>query len=193
MRKTVTGLLTVILVGVFAAVVFASVDSSSGTPAGTTSEDQTTTTGTGTTTSEDQTTTTGTGTTTSEDQTTTTGTGTTTTEDRAKRHEDRGARREDRRNDRRDDRAHQAGEDISGSCDEAEHANDPRCTGAPGKAEDHHQVEARDDHGADDGAVDDHSGPGRGGDDGADDHSGSGQGGAGDDDSSGHGGGGSDD
>ena len=27
-------------------------------------------------------------------------------------------------------RAHEAGEDLSGPCDEAEHANDPRCAGA---------------------------------------------------------------
>lgn len=27
-------------------------------------------------------------------------------------------------------RANEAGEDLSGPCDEAEHANDPRCTGA---------------------------------------------------------------
>ena len=27
-------------------------------------------------------------------------------------------------------RANEAGEDVSGPCDEAEHANDPRCTGA---------------------------------------------------------------
>ena len=110
MRKTLIGLLTVILVGVFAAVVFAAVDSSTGTPAGTTTEDRTTTTGDNT----------------------------TTTEDRAKPREDRGARREDRRNDRREDRggAREAGEDISGPCDEAEHANDPRCNGVvlPGNA-----------------------------------------------------------
>jgi hypothetical protein len=44
-------------------------------------------------------------------------------------------------------------EDISGPCDEAEHANDPRCTG----------VTTGDDR------DDDHSGPGRGGDDDRDD------------------------
>ncbi len=106
MRKTVTGLLTVILVGVLAAVVFAAVDSSDGTtPAGTTTEDRTATT---------------------EDRTTT-------TEDRAKRREDRGDRREDRREDRG---VREVGEDISGPCDEAEHANDPRCNGVtvPGNA-----------------------------------------------------------
>ena len=58
-------------------------------------------------------------------------------------------------------------EDISGPCDEVEHRNDPRCTGA----------------GADD--RDDNSGPGSGGDDGDDDredNSGSGSGPGGDDD-----------
>ena len=43
------------------------------------------------------------------------------------------------------------GEDISGPCDEAEHANDPRCTGA---------VADDDDRGDDD-----NSGPGSGSDD----------------------------
>ena len=49
-------------------------------------------------------------------------------------------------------RANEAGEDVSGPCDEAEHANDPRCTGAapaPAAAEDD-----ADDRG------DDNSGPG---------------------------------
>src|SRR5262245_41131736 len=41
-------------------------------------------------------------------------------------------RREDRRADRREDRradrrANEPGEDLRGPCDEAEHANDPRC------------------------------------------------------------------
>ena len=47
-------------------------------------------------------------------------------------------RRADRRNDRREDRAreargreNEAGEDVRGPCDEAEHANDPRCAGTP--------------------------------------------------------------
>jgi hypothetical protein len=62
----------------------------------------------------------------------------------------------------------ETGEDVSGPCDEAEHANDPRCTG---------------------GALDDdrggNSGSGRSGaDDGDDDHGGRGHGG-GDDDRSG--------
>jgi hypothetical protein len=43
-------------------------------------------------------------------------------------------RREDRRADRRE------AEDLRGPCDEAEHANDPRCTGAGG-------AQARDDDG----------------------------------------------
>ena len=62
------------------------------------------------------------------------------------------------------------GEDISGPCDEAEHANDPRCTGA-GTADD-------------DG--DDNSGHGPG-HDGGDDNSGHGSGHDGGDDNSGHG------
>jgi hypothetical protein len=38
------------------------------------------------------------------------------------------------------------GEDISGPCDEAEHANDPRCTGAdPGRADDDDRDEAGED------------------------------------------------
>jgi hypothetical protein len=61
-------------------------------------------------------------------------------------------------------RANEAGEDLRGPCDEAEHANDPRCTGAPTQPA----------AGADDVADDrgsDNSGPGssnsgrRGGDD----------------------------
>jgi uncharacterized membrane protein YgcG len=74
----------------------------------------------------------------------------------------------------------EAGEDVSGPCDEAEHANDPRCTGA---------ATTTDDRGRDDGATDDRSGSdsGRGGgddDSGGDDRSGS---------NSGHGGSGSGD
>jgi hypothetical protein len=82
--------------------------------------------------------------------------------------------------------------DVSGPCDEAEHANDPRCTGgvAP-RVEDNQQADdpaghdVGDDHGAgnhadDRGQVEDHSGPGRGGDDASgevEDHSGPGHGG----------------
>jgi hypothetical protein len=74
----------------------------------------------------------------------------------------------------------EAGEDVSGPCDEAEHANDPRCTGA---------ATSTDERGRDDGATDDRSGSdsGRGGgddDSGGDDRSGS---------NSGHGGSGSGD
>ena len=54
-------------------------------------------------------------------------------------------------------------EDVSGPCDEAEHRNDPRCTGGA--------VTATDDEA--DRADDDHSGRGRGGDDHDDDRSGS--------------------
>jgi hypothetical protein len=62
------------------------------------------------------------------------------------RQEDRAAEAEAR------GRASEAGEDVSGPCDEAEHANDPRCTGAaPAPA-------AADDDADDRG--DDNSGPG---------------------------------
>ena len=75
----------------------------------------------------------------------------------------------------------EADEDVSGPCDEAEHANDPRCTGVG---------DDRDDR-------DDNSGPGRGGDDDREDDDNSGPGNAhdddddddNDDDRSGHGGG----
>ena len=71
-----------------------------------------------------------------------------------------------------DDR--EPGEDVSGPCDEAENANDPRCTGAgddrdddsgPGNGQD-------DDRDGDD--RDDNSGPGNGHDDDDDDNSGPG-------------------
>ncbi|MGD9700940.1 MAG: hypothetical protein AB7Q42_03205 [Acidimicrobiia bacterium] len=71
--------------------------------------------------------------------------------------------------------------DISGPCDEAEHANDPRCTGSAAGAGDDSGH-----RGGDDDGVDDRSG--HGGDDGADDHSGRGGDDDGADDSSGHGG-----
>jgi hypothetical protein len=66
------------------------------------------------------------------------------------------------------------GVDISGPCDEAEHANDPRCTGvqpgaAPGAVVDDDRGRGRggDDHGGNSGpgGDDDSSGPGSGGDD----------------------------
>ena len=99
-------------------------------------------------------------------------TGTTTTEDR---NDDRG--------DRRDDDAREPGEDVRGPCDEAEHANDPRCTGVG----DHD----RDDNSGPDNAEDDdrgedradNSGPGNADDDDND------NGGHGGDDRSGHSGG----
>jgi hypothetical protein len=63
------------------------------------------------------------------------------------------------------------GVDISGPCDEAEHANDPRCTGTAA---------------ADDGDHD-NSGSGSGDDNDRDDNSGHGSGHDNDDDNSGHG------
>jgi hypothetical protein len=79
-------------------------------------------------------------------------------------------------------RANEAGEDLRGPCDEAEHANDPSCTGAAPAA-------GNDDNGADDrgndGSSGDSSGPGP--NSGPSDNSGHG---GGNDDSSGHGGGG---
>ena len=67
------------------------------------------------------------------------------------------------------------GEDLRGPCDEAEHANDPRCTGASpaGANDDRSGHSGRDDSGRDDGGN-----SGHGGDDGG---------------NSGHGGGGEDD
>jgi hypothetical protein len=77
-------------------------------------------------------------------------------------------------------RANEPGEDVRGPCDEPEHANDSRCTGAP--------VQGDDDNGADNRGDDDSSGgssgPGpnsgpsdsSGHDDGGDDHSGPGGG-----------------
>ena len=64
----------------------------------------------------------------------------------------------------------QAGVDISGPCDEAEHANDPRCTGAVVGEDGRH------------GGVDDNSGPGSAssGPGGGDDDSGRGRGRGGD-------------
>ena len=78
------------------------------------------------------------------------------------------------------------GIDVSGPCDEAEHANDPRCTGVEDDRDDDNSGPGRgdDDHGDDDRGDDDNSGPGS--------HS-SGPGHADDDDdSSGHGSGGDD-
>ena len=80
-----------------------------------------------------------------------------------------------------------AGEDISGPCDEAEHANDPECTDVPTvPGDDDDRVDnsgpgslnSGPGNAEDDGETEDHSGPGSG----DDDSSGSGGG-----DSSGHG------
>jgi hypothetical protein len=87
-------------------------------------------------------------------------------------------------------RANEAGEDVRGPCDEAEHANDPRCTGAaatPAAGDD--DVSDRSDDNSGRGSS--NSGPGSsssGHDGGEDDDSGSGHGGE-----SGHGGHGGDD
>ena len=79
-------------------------------------------------------------------------------------------------------RANEPGEDVRGRCDEAEHANDPTCTGAAPVAGND------DDNGADDRGHDDSSGdssgpgPNSGHDDrGSDDNSGHGHGGGHDD------------
>jgi hypothetical protein len=186
MRKLITLSLAVLLVGLSAAVVYAAVqpgdDSSPAT--GTTETTETTTT--------------------PQHQ-----------QHERERHRDRERERARGANRRADDR--REGEvrhnddpatgavDVSGPCDEAEHANDPRCAGgtAP-RVEDDQQAgddavghDQGDDHrdrnqvednsgpgnSGDDGQVEDNSGPGHGGDDGeADDHSGSGHGGGGEDD-----------
>jgi hypothetical protein len=91
-----------------------------------------------------------------------------------------------------DDPADDVGEDISGPCDEAEHANDPQCTGTtpttpPADDDDAGEVE-------DNSGPSANSGPGNADDDsGSEDNSGpsgnSGPGGGDDSGSSGHGGG----
>src|SRR5215204_4697102 len=77
----------------------------------------------------------------------------------------------------------ETGEDVSGPCDEAEHANDPRCTGGATTQDDDRRARSRDDdadddqhghgrdHAEDDGGPEDHSGHGR--DDDGEDRSGS--------------------
>jgi hypothetical protein len=72
--------------------------------------------------------------------TTTTTTGTTTTEDRFDDRNRRGHKAKKAKSGRkhhrlRRDRVREAGEDVRGPCDEAEHANDPRCTGAGAEIE----------------------------------------------------------
>jgi hypothetical protein len=79
-------------------------------------------------------------------------------------------------------RENEVGEDLRGPCDEAEHANDPRCTGvaAAPRADDDNVAEERGDD--DNRGSGSNSGPsdhsGHGGDDGGN----SGRGGGGDDD-----------
>ena len=92
---------------------------------------------------------------------------------------------EDNPNRVRDDDAQ--GVDISGPCDEAEHANDPRCTGAAtgGQTRIDNSGPGSVNSGHDDDGHDDRSGHGGGDDSGGDDHGGggnSGPGGGGDDD-----------
>ena len=73
------------------------------------------------------------------------------------------------------------GEDLSGPCDEAEHANDPRCTGAGTTADD------GDDDNSGPGSADDNDRDDNSGHDSNDDDSGHGSGHDNDDDNSGHG------
>jgi hypothetical protein len=148
MRKLLTLTMTVLLVGLFAAVVYAAVDAGDDSSVATTETSPTTGT-----------------------------TETTTTDDDGTPDQGRGDRD---RGDRRADDA-PAGVDVSGPCDEAEHANDPRCTGVAPRVEDDNRHDRLDDHGGDV----DNSGPGSF----DDDHSGSGHGGDDDGGNSGHGGG----
>jgi hypothetical protein len=63
-------------------------------------------------------------------------------------------------------RANEPGEDVSGPCDEAEHANDPRCTGTPAAGDDNGGPNSGpNDESGHDGGGDDNSGPGGGHDD----------------------------
>jgi len=73
------------------------------------------------------------------------------------------------------DRANEPGEDLRGPCDEAEHANDPRCAGTA-------TTSTTDDRGHDDDGADDRSGHDGRDDGGRDDGGHSGHGGGGDDD-----------
>jgi len=96
------------------------------------------------------------------------------------RHDGRGREVEQR------GRENEPGEDVRGPCDEAEHANDPRCTGAtvpPQADDDVAEDRGSDDRGSNSGPSDrsghdegdDNSGRSGGGDDGG--HSGHGRGG----------------
>ena len=159
MRKLITLTLSILLLGLFAAVVFAAVDSG---------DDPSSATGTTETTETTETTTT---------DDTTTAPGDDAAEDisgpcdEAELANDPRCTGADAPADDNGAPA-QTGEDVSGPCDEAEHADDPRCTGTGGERVDN-------------------SGPGSvdSGHDNDDDNSG--HGGSGD--SSGHGGGGDDD
>ena len=97
---------------------------------------------------------------TSSSTTTSTTTGTTTTEDRADDRNRRGHKAKKAKLRRkhaarvRRNRVREAGEDVRGPCDEAEHANDPRCTGAGARDDD------RDDHNSGRGRSGGNSGPG---------------------------------
>ncbi len=73
-----------------------------------------------------------------------------------------------------DDR--EPGEDISGPCDEAENANDPRCTGVGDDRDDNSGPGNGQDDDRDGDDRDDNSGPGNGHDDDDDDNSGPGNG-----------------
>jgi hypothetical protein len=179
MRKLLTLTMTVLLVGLFAAVVYAAVDAGDDSSVATTETSPTTGTTETTTTDDDG------------------------TPDQGRGDRDRGDRRADdapagvdvsgpcdeaeHANDPRcggaggTTTAPAPGVDISGPCDEAEHANDPRCTGVAPRVEDDNRHDRLDDHGGDV----DNSGPGSF----DDDHSGSGHGGDDDGGNSGHGGG----
>ena len=104
--------------------------------------------------------------------------------DTSVRQEDRAREREAR------GRANEAGEDLRGPCDEAEHANDPRCKGAAtAPVREDADDDANDDRGARSGHD---AGDDRGGNSGPSDNSGRG-GGSDDGGHSGHSGGGDDD
>lgn len=134
MRKLATVTLAVLLVGLFAAVVYAAVDAGDDSPVGTTDTSPTTET----------------------------------TETPATKDGQPAERRHRHRHRHLQATAPASGVDVSGPCDEAEHANDPRCAGVQPRVDD-------DDLQEDDG---DHSGPGHGGDG---EHDNSGPGGGDDD------------
>jgi hypothetical protein len=181
MRKLLTLMLAVLLVGLMAAVVYAAVGAGDDSSVSTTETSPTTET-----------------------------TGTTTTEDRPA-HRHRGHRhRHPLHHRHRHVTAPASGVDVSGPCDEAEHAGDPRCATGQGVVEDNtvrgqvdrhqsvddnNQVDDRGGRGEVENLGDDHGGDNHGGDDlqgRDDDNSGPGHGGDDGQDNSGHGGGGHD-